>query len=161
LLPVEEVTAVVVCKPRACQHCQQPLAGDDPLFRRHQVFDWPPIQPTVHEYQLHTLTCPHCRRATAAALPAGVPSGMCGPRLQAVLAVCTGVYQLSKRQTQDLLHDFFAFDLSLGSVGHIEQLVSAALAAPAAALHQAVQQQPVVHADETRWPEGKRSTSPG
>jgi transposase len=161
LLPVEEVTAVVVCKPSTCQHCQQPLAGEDPWFRRHQVFDLPPIQPTVHEYQLHTLTCLHCRQTTAAALPAGVPTGMCGPRLQAVLAVCTGVYQLSKRQAQDLLRDFFAFDVSLGSVGNIEQLVSAALAAPAAAIHQAVQQQPAVHADETRWPEGKRSTSPG
>ncbi len=161
LLPVEEVTAVIVCKPSACQHCQQPLAGDDLWFRRHQVFDVPPIRPTVHEYQLHTLTCPHCQRTTAAALPAGVPAGLCGPRLQALLAVCTGVYQLSKRQAQDLLRDFFAFDLSLGSVGNIEQLVSAALAAPTAAVHHALGQQPVVHADETRWPEGKRSTSPG
>jgi transposase len=161
LVPVAEVTAVVVCKPNACQHCQQPLAGDDRWFRRHQVFDLPPIRPTVHEYQLHTLTCPHCQRTTAAALPAGVPAGLCGPRLQAMLAVCTGVYQLSKRQTQDLLRDFFAFDLSLGSVGNIEQLVSAALAAPVAAVQQAIGQQPVVHADETRWPEGKRATSPG
>lgn len=160
-MPVAEVTAVLVCKPPTCQHCQQPLRGDDPRFHRHQVFDLPPLRPTVHEYQLHTLTCPHCQRATAAALPAGVPAGMCGPRLQAVLAVCTGVYQLSKRQTQDLLRDFFAFDVSLGSVGNIEQLVSAALAAPAAGVHQAIRQQPVVHADETRWPEGPRSTAPG
>lgn len=161
LLPVEDVTAVVVCKPTTCRHCHHPLTGDDPWLRRHQVFDLPPIQPIVHEYQLHTLTCPHCRQATAASLPAGVPAGICGPRLQAVLAVCTGVYQLSKRQTQDLLRDFFAFDLSLGSVGNVEQLVSAALAAPAAAVHQAIGQQPVVHADETRWPQGPRSTSPG
>ena len=50
-----------------------PAEAADPGPLRHQVYEIPPLTRTVTEYQLHTLTCPHCGQATAAALPAGVP----------------------------------------------------------------------------------------
>ena len=64
LLPAEQCTAVVTCKPTACRRCRRELAGDDAAPRRHQVWDLPEIQPLVTEYQRHRLHCSFCGAAT-------------------------------------------------------------------------------------------------
>lgn len=99
----------------------------------------PPRRPHVTEYQLHTLTCARCGAATPATLPAGVPRGAFGPQLAATVAVCTGVYHLSRRTTVGLMTDLFGVELALGSVSTCEQAVSAAVAAPVAEAHGYVQ----------------------
>jgi transposase len=119
------------------------------------VTELPPVTPRVTEYQLHTLPC-RCGARTAAALPPGVPAQRFGPRLQALVAVCTGVYRLSRRTTVGLCADLFGVNLALGSVTACEAAVSQAVAAPVAAAHAFVQQQPVAHVDETGWREGRR-----
>src|SRR5947207_15350851 len=83
LLPVAEVDEVIMLKPASCARCHQPLDGDDPQPQRHQVFEIPPIRPVVTEYQVHRLVCPACGDVTQATWPAGVPTGMYGPRAQA------------------------------------------------------------------------------
>jgi len=119
------------------------------------VTELPRVRPHVTEYQVHTLGCPECGEQTAAALPAGVPGGAFGPRLEATVAVCTGVYHLSRRTTVGLMADLFGVDLALGTVSACEQAVSEAVAAPVAEAHAYVQQQEVVHADETGWRQGR------
>jgi transposase len=155
LLPVARVQAVVPVTPARCRRCGRRLQGSDPAPRRHQVTEVPPLTPIVTEYQLHTLPC-RCGATTAAALPPGVPAGTFGPRLQALAAVCTGVYHLSRRTTVGLLRDLCGVELALGSLPACEAAVSEALAAPVAAAHAVVQQQPVAHVDETGWREGRR-----
>jgi transposase len=93
LLPAE---VTIARQPTACRRCGEVLGGSDPQPLRHQVIELPPIQPLVTEYQLHRLVCPRCGTSTCATLPAGVPTGQHGPRLQATLAVLTGAYRLSK-----------------------------------------------------------------
>ncbi len=156
LLPKDQVDTIVPVKPRRCRRCAAPLHGRDATPRRHQVTELPPLQPHVTEYQLHTLACAHCGEMTPAALPAGVPRGAFGPRLEATVAVCTGVYHLSRRTTVGLLADLFGVELALGTVSACEQAVSEAVAAPVAAAHTYVQQQDVVHVDETGWREGRQ-----
>ena len=51
--------------------------------------------------------------------------------------------------------DLFGIDLALGTITACEQAVSAAVAWPVAEAHQYVQQQEVVHVDETGWREGR------
>jgi hypothetical protein len=58
--------------------------------------------PEVTEYQLRRLCCPRCGIPTCASLPAGVPAGGQGLRLQAVLALMTGAYRMSKRMMHTL-----------------------------------------------------------
>src|SRR5262249_46391363 len=86
-----------VLKPSRCRRCGHALQGDDPQPLRHQVLELPKIRPEVTEYRLHRLRCPACGLATCASLPAGVPSGGQGPRLQAALALMAGAYRMSKR----------------------------------------------------------------
>jgi transposase len=154
LLPVEDVDEVVVIKPAQCTHCQAPLSGDDPTPWRHQVIEIPPLTPVVTEYQWHQLACPACGETTRAPWPAGVPSGTYGPRVQATVALCTGAYRLSKRTTQQAMEEVFGVPMSVGTISHLEQATTAAVAAPVDEARTYVHAQEVAHLDETRWRQG-------
>jgi transposase len=80
-----------------------------------------------------------------------VPVGAFGPRLTATVAVCTGVYHLSKRTTAGLLADLFGVPLAVGSVTACERAASAAVATPVVQAVRHVRAQPVIHVDETGW----------
>jgi transposase len=151
LVPPEQVDRTHVLKPDACRRCFKRLAGDDPAPVRHQVIEIPKPKAFVEEFQLHALVCEGCGTSTRATLPAGVPEGQFGPRLQATVAVCSGSYKLSKRQTEELVEDFFGISIALGSVTKLEQATSEAIAAPVEEVAQAIRKSPVVHADETGW----------
>lgn len=157
VLPEEQVDRIVPVKPRHCRRCGARLAGTDAAPSRHQVMELPRVRPRVTEYQLHTLSCERCGLPTTAGLPRGVPPGAFGPRLQAVAAVCTGVYHLSRRTTVGLLRDLWGVPMSVGALSACEQAVSAAVREPVAQAHEHVQQQAeVVYADETGWRERRR-----
>jgi transposase len=156
LVPVEEVGVVIPVKPEHCRRCQQPLQGEDVQPQRHQMTEIPPVKPVVTEYQLHQLVCPACGEATRAELPPGVPRGEFGPRVQAITALCTGAYHLSKRTTQSVLADLFGVALGLGSVANLEQATAQAVAEPVAEALAYVQAQPAAHLDETGWREGQQ-----
>lgn len=156
LVPVEEVDVVVPVTPERCHHCRHPLWGEDPQPQRQQVTEIPLVKPVVTEYQLHRLICPVCGEATRAELPAGVPAGGFGPRLQATTALCTGAYHLSKRTTQALLDDLFGVEVGLGTIANLEQATTQAVAEPVAEARAYVHSQPAAYADETGWREGSQ-----
>src|SRR5262245_50088271 len=156
LVPLEEVDVIVPVKPERCRRCQYPLQGEDSQPQRHQVTEIPPVKPVVTEYQLHQLVCPACGKATRAALPPGVPTGGLGPRVQAITALRTGAYHLSKRTTQSVLADLFGVSLGLGTVANLEQATAQAVAEPVAEARAYVQAQPAAYADETGWREGQQ-----
>jgi len=156
VLVVEEVEVVIAVKPERCRRCQHRLEGKDAQPERHQVTEIPPIKPVVTEYQLHQLCCPSCGELTRAEPPAGVPRGGFGPRVQAITALCTGAYHLSKRTTQQVMADLFGLPLSVGTMVNLEQATVQAVAEPVAAARAYVQQQPTAYLDETGWREGQR-----
>src|SRR5918996_914314 len=156
LSPVEEVDVVIPVKPVRCPRCQHPLQGEDAQPQRHQVTEIPPVRPVVTEYQLHQLGCPVCGAVTRADLPAGVSTGGFGPRVHAITALCTGAYHLSKRTTQQLLHDFFGVPMSLGTISTLEAATVDAVAAPVEEARAYVQEQACVSMDETGWRQGKQ-----
>jgi len=162
LKPLEMVAEVVEEVPTHCAHCQTPLPTGktpaDPPPLRHQVTEVPPIVCITTEYRLHARTCPTCCRRTWADLPAGVPRGVVGPRLQAVCSLLTGGYGLSRRSTQELVRDLLGEALSLGTLSSLEAATAAALSAPYQAVAQAVAEAERVNADETRWFEAHRLT---
>jgi transposase len=156
LVPVEQVAVVIPVKPERCWRCQQPLQGEDWQPKRHQVAEIPPMQPGVMEYQLPQLVCSACGAATRAEVPAEVPVGGFGPRLQAITAWCTGAYHRSKRTTQTVLKDLCGVSLGLGTMAHLEQATVRAVAAPVAGARAYVPQQPAAYLDETGGREGRQ-----
>jgi transposase len=141
-LPVAAVDVIIPLKPARCPRCQHAWQGEDPLPPRHQVTEIPAIKPVVTEYLLHRLVCPACGEAIRAELPAGVPSGGFGPRVQAITALCLGAYHLSKRTTQHVMEDLLGVWRGLGTVANLEQATTQAVAAPVLEARADVQAQP-------------------
>jgi transposase len=156
LVPVEEVDVVIPLRPVRCAHCQHLWLGEDLAPERHQVAEIPSVRPVITEYQVHRVVCPACGQATRAAWPAGIPTGGFGPRVQAITALCTGAYHLSKRTTQRVLEDVFGVSMGLGTVAHLEQATVRAVAEPVATARASVQAQPTAYLDETGWREGRQ-----
>jgi transposase len=157
LVPPEQVKQTIPLKPSACRKCGHTLHGHDQQPRRHQVAEIPPVQPEVTEYLLHRLTCTACGTRTCASLPAGVPAGAFGPRLQALLAVLAGGYRLGKRPIRQLAQDLFGLSISTGMVAKLERSTAEALQQPMAELEGHIRTQPA-NVDETSWREaGQRA----
>ena len=156
LAPIEQVKEEYDVKPSTCRGCGHELDGQDPEPHRHQVTEIPPVVAEVTEYRLHTLCCSKCGAETRAELPAGVPQGAFGPRLQGMVSLLTGRYRLSKRDTAEVIEDFFQGDISVGSVCKLEQRTSEAISEPVAEAREFVKEQPVVHMDETGWREANK-----
>src|SRR5215207_7324551 len=83
LLPEDQLDAIVAFRPTSCSHCQAALAPELPLSGPiwvYQVWELPPLKPTVTEYQQQTVCCPACQHSVTADLPPEVPPGAFGPR---------------------------------------------------------------------------------
>lgn len=160
LVPPERVDKVEEVWPEQCDDCERRLSGrirtevGDPI--RHQVAEVPQVRAEITEYRLHAQHCDGCGHTTRAPLPPGVPTGAFGVRLRAVVALFVGAYRISRRVAVEALGDLFGADLSLGSVANVEQAMSAAVAKPVDEAVKYAQEQPVGHADETGWREGKQ-----
>jgi len=151
-LPEEQVTRHERRDPRRCRRCAAALEVAEELEPlRHQVVEIPRIVPDVTEYTLGRRRCGICNTLTTARLPKGVPQGMCGPRLSALIVLLTGVYHVSRRNTAALLDDVLGVKLALGSVSNVERRMSAALEKSHTEALSRVQQARVKHLDATSW----------
>lgn len=143
-----------VLRPKRCSACHHSLCGEDLRPERHQVIEIPRVKPDVTDYWLHTLVCPSCGEATRAELPPGVPRRGFGPRLTAMIAICTGKFRMSKRMVRELLADFLGVELSLGSVANLEQEISLSLAQPDKEARAQARRAAIANLDETGWFQG-------
>jgi transposase len=154
LVPPERLTGAVECKPTACRGCGHDLEGTDPEPLRHQVAELPEVRPDVVEYRRHRLDCPRCGASTRGALPAGVPRGSFGPRLQAAIALLGGAYRLSRRRIAAMLRDLLGLRISSGMICKAERACSEALATPVEAVYDHVKDARAAGVDETGWKQG-------
>src|SRR6266508_4860335 len=156
LVPPDQVDKIVVLRPTTCPVCATALPPDLPdamPVERHQVWELPPITPTITEYQQHTVCCPTCQQLLIKALPSETPPGACGPRLTALIGLLHGRYRLSTRETVAFVADVCGVAVSLGSIATSCGRVSDALAPIDATIQTTVQAQPQLHVDETSWRE--------
>jgi transposase len=158
LVPVEQVEAVITCKPEQCRRCGRPLTGSDPEPWRRQVMELPPVHPHLTEYQLHRLKCARCGITTCGEFPIGVLPICYGPRLASIVALCAGGYRVSKRTVVSFCREVLGIELSLGEICQIEQTVTQAIT-PAVEEAAVYVQSCDLNIDETPWRErGKRRT---
>ena len=148
--------------PLHCQACEAcltvlPQTPGAPDFVAHQVTELPVIQARITEYRLHRLACPSCGIRTRASLPAGVPTGSFGPRVQATVAMPGGRFRLSRRETSGVMGQVTGVPISIGSVDALCQATGEALAPVTAALVATLPTAPLLHAEGTRWPHDGRT----
>lgn len=149
LIPTEQCTTVTECFPEACRRCGGELEQVSDAPQRHQVWELPPILPIIDEYQLFRGHCPCCGITTTAALPEGVPSGQCGPRLAAFTGLLLGHFRQSKRRAAAFLGDLLNVPASPAWVVKIQTLVSQAVAAPYEELRGRLAEQRQLFVDES------------
>lgn len=157
-LPPERLQQVIPFVPATCRRCGHdlpPQAGpDDPEPSWHQVAELPPLVAHVTEYQGHARTCPACQTVSHAAIPADLCRHSFGPNLAATLTYFVGRHRVSRRGVVEIAQAVFDVPLSLGSVCHLEEQMSQALAPAHAEAVAAVRAAKVKHADETSWRQG-------
>jgi len=152
LLPPERVDCFVDIQPHACKKCGCALDEKalDPFI--HQVIELVDGKIKVTEYRLYYTKC-RCGANNRGELPSGVMSFLLGPQLTSVVALLTGKYRLSKRNTRELLIDLFGVKISIGTISAAEKRMSAALAGPVHEAEKFIREQDIVHVDETGWKE--------
>jgi len=153
LIDPADVDEVVNLFPPECENCSASLPRlMDSQPERHQVVELPPIEALITEFRRHTVRCANCQHETCAALdPTKIPASPFGPRLMSVIAMLTGVYHLSRRQTMRVLRDILGIHVSLGAISAVEARVSAALDGPVAEAWEQVKDAPVKNTDGTSW----------
>jgi transposase len=154
-LSPERVTKVIRFIPKKCRCCQAALpaqaGANDPEPSWHQVIELPPLVAEVTEYQGHTRICLDCGTRTHAAIPAELRRHVMAPRLASLLAYLRGAHQVSQRGLEEIVETVLNVPLSLGTIAHLEQQMSAALAPAHAEALAAVRQAPIKNVDETGW----------
>jgi transposase len=155
LLALERVDELVDHWPERCNSCAHLFREEERVEvaapQRHQVSELPPIAVWVSEHRLQRLRCPACGAETRAELPAGVPPGAFGPRLQAAVATLAVRNRISRRDTVELMGELFGAELSTGAIDAIVQQTGEALAEPHAALREQIRSAAAVNIDETGW----------
>ena len=154
LAPIEAVDELIEHWPERCRcgHCfseaeRRPVG--EPA--RHQVVELPAIAVLLSEHRLQRLRCPECGAVTRAALPAAVPRGAFGPRLQAAVVTLAVRNRVSRRDTTELLRELFGARICAGSVEAILQHAATALDEPYEDLLCHVRGAAALNIDETGW----------
>lgn len=153
LLPAEAVDRVVDHWPPrcGCGHCF--AEGDEEAGEpaRHQVTELPEIAVAVTEHRMHRRLCPDCGEATRAGLPADVPAGAFGPRMEAAVATLAIRNRVSRRDTVELTGELFGATLASGTVDAILARTGEALEEPYEDLLARIRSAPALNVDETGW----------
>jgi transposase len=153
LLSPDKVNAFVDLFPPQCEGCCEPLPETlDLMALRYQMTELPPIEPHTTEWRRHAVTCLCCGHKTRAAYDATrIPASPFGPRLMGVIALLTGVYNISRRRAVELLAHLTGVRISLGALSAVEARVSDAVEQPVAEAWQRVNGSAVKHTDGTGW----------
>jgi transposase len=150
LVAPEQVDEVVDRDPETCANCGTPLEKAPRLDADiRQIVEAPEFKAFVQEFRLWKKRCPKCGGFTRGKMPPGSPKGAFGPRIQAMTALLSGRFRLSRREVQALMRLMAGVKLSLGSIQACCEASSEAMASTHADLHAQVKAADAVSADET------------
>jgi transposase len=119
------------------------------VIDRRQVFDLPVLRAQVTEHQLIRSECT-CGAVHVGAFPAGIHApAQYGPGVKALVVHLNQQHFVPLQRTCALMGDVFGLALSQASVLAFTEQAAERLTATVAAIGQAVQAAPIVHADES------------
>lgn len=151
--PPEKVKRTLPVRPDFCRKCRRGLADVQGTIKPFYVWDVPEPEPLITAFLQHCLVCPDCQTSNVAPLPPEAHSPF-GPRALAVLAMLTGILNLSQRKAKLAMLELFGIPMAEGSVPACQQTISEAIEPPVAAARASIQEQGIKQADETGWRHG-------
>lgn len=133
---------------QTCAVCQGQLQEHEVIERR-QVFELPPLKMQVIEHRLMRARCA-CGAWHEGAWPQGVNApAQYGASVKAFAVSLSQQHLIPLARVCEVMQDAFGVSLSQASVLQFNRQAAQALAGTVAAIGQAVQGAPVVHADES------------
>lgn len=152
LQAVEHPDQVVVHEVQECCHCHACLDEvDASRYEKRQVFDLPIVMIEVTEHQAEIKRCPGCGKEIKADFPEDVTQPVqYGPRAKAQ-AVYFNQYQLLPlERTCEVFKDIYGQPIAEGTIlKACEEVAEQARRVNAAIKHHLVEEEKVVHFDET------------
>jgi len=148
LVPESEVDAISRYYPPGTCQCGGQVQVEG--YRPHQVFDLPEVRYEVTEHRCYSGRCQRCGCSHAATLPDSVPRGQMGPGLIAWINLLNGRYHLTLRQIEDLLHEQWGLQFSLGAISQSQEKLNDWMVPVYNQIGEAVRRACVGYADETR-----------
>jgi len=144
-----QVDEVVIHKSTAvCPACQLELT-DFEVVEKRQVFELPELRAKVTEHVLMRAHC-SCGAVHTDIWPEGINAPVqYGPRAKAVAVNLNQSHFVPMARTCEFMQDTFGLSLSQASLQSFGQQAALCLEPTVAAIGQAVQNSPVVNADET------------
>ncbi len=156
----EEPTRVERHAVEECATCGYRLSGESEAYRR-QVIELPEPQPVeVIEHHIVKRWCPACATWQQPDMKwegQVIGQGRVGVRLGALIAYLHQSLRAPVRAIQSYLLTMHQARLSIGEISGLLHRMKRQSKGAIEALKQAVQQQAVVHADETGWRENGRN----
>jgi len=146
------VDEIIPCFPEShCFYCQTGTVHHIHLRQRKQVFDIKDGRLFLTEYQIYGGKCECCHKKNRGVLPPGTPVGILSANALSRVSSLTGKYKLSKRESRELLIDFYGLTISVGTISNVEALVRQAIRTPVAEVGATLQTQTdlPLHSDET------------
>jgi len=148
---VENPDRVVRHRVRDCKGCGSALESVEPDgFKKHQVFDLPPVEIEVTEHQAEHKVCPHCGCENEAAFPEGAEQPVqYGPELKALVVYLRQYQLLPYKRMREFFADLFGQPISTGTLVTINRECHNILEPVEEEIKFQITNSPVVHFDET------------
>jgi transposase len=148
---VEKPNKIIKLTPTLCSCCNQDISKNKSIKHiKRQVFDIPPINIEVTEYQAHLVKCPNCNSINKADFPNSVkaPTGY-GKNLKAVVSYLNTYHMLPYERITQLIQDIYEHKISTGTVFNILNNTSENLQSFENSLKTRVLKEEALHSDET------------
>ncbi|MFH1541568.1 MAG: IS66 family transposase [bacterium] len=133
-----------------CQHCHRSLKKIAGKIERRQVFDIPPFDIWITEYQAEVKECPNCGKESRAKFPKevlGVTSY--GPRLQSIALYLMNQQFIPYERCREMFQDLFSLPLSGGTLWQIARRTDKKLTGVYQEIKDQISQAELAHFDET------------
>jgi len=146
-----EPDVVVEVRVEVCAACGADLRDvPSTVIGSSQVVDLPPVRPVVIEARRCAVCCPACGQTQTVDYPAGLEAErVFGPRLEAVVHYLHLAHPLSYVRVQDILHDLFGLDISLGALVNTVRRARDTFSTAAQTILDDVRASGVIGSDET------------
>jgi Transposase IS66 family len=105
----------------------------------------------INEHRMQRVCCPACGSTVRAELPASVPRGCSGPKLEGAIASLTVGNRLSRRQLLELMDELYGCPIAVGTIGAILTRTAETLAPVYDELLEQTRAAGALNVDETGW----------
>ena len=148
---VKNPNKIVELKPAVCSCCNQDISKSKSIeYTKRQLFDIPPINIEVTEYQAHKIKCPHCNTINKADFPDNVKAQTgYGENLKSFVAYLNAYHMLPYERITQLVQDMFEHKISTGTIFNMLYDTYDNLESFEDSSKERLTQEKVLHSDET------------